>query len=211
MGEVLVFDYDGSGETIANYLEEEMPICISCLKSNTLYDFEKMSSREIYEGVKDELSAYVGRYKTIVLASPMISIVVKERLEKAFPRQKFIGCGGLELMEGLKNTENIVMLIPDKMKRIKEYQELKARCQKSVIEEPDCDKWVELLDSGWIGADKLRAELDEKCESRVVVYHPEIMAKTDRLQEVFGWRGELIDAREEILCGVKAGLGMMWN
>lgn len=211
MGEVLVFDCDGGGKAILDYLEDEMPVDISYLKSGNWYDFEKMSSREIYDLVKRELTAYIGRYKAIVLASPTVSVVVKERLEKEYPRQKFVGCGGAELIRELKGVRSVVMLIPEKMKRVREYQQLKARCQKYTIIEPNCERWSKLLDDGWMGVNKLRVELGEVNGSRVVIYHPGIMEKTERLQEVFGWRGELIDARKEILKGVKAGLGMVWN
>ena len=211
MGEVLVYDPDGNGRIIAEFLESEMPIKVDYLTCEAPRELRDLSSREIFERAKEDLGAFVGEYRAIVLASPVISMVAKEKLEEEFLRQKFVGCGGPELEEGLSGVGNVVMLIPERMKRVVEYQELKAKCQRSVIAEPDCERWVRLLDGGWIEIDKLKEELGGICGSKVVVCHPEILERADRLQEIFDWRGELVDARRGVLSEVKTKLGMAWS
>lgn len=209
MGEILVYDCKfGRGE-IAKYLDDELPFVVERIYSKTSLEIAKMSCKEIFEMVRRDLGRFVGQGKTIVLANPTVALVAGEQLRRRFPQQKFVGCGKRELHGEIGRAERVFVLASKRFKALNEYQSMKAMCQETQILEPDCQKWIDLMDGGWGKSNEAVQEVQSLGGAKVVMCHPRILERRDGVAEMVNWRGELADMRETILSRLRVQYGIM--
>ena len=205
---VLVYDYSVYGQTLCQYLEDELPIRTERIVDSA--DIEKMSDREIFWHVIEKIRPFIGKVIGVVIASPLVVAVAAGELEKLFPRQKFLYYGGGVLnglrridQMGLNQGDKIGIFVGDRIRRTRRYQASKAACQEMEVDELDCAKWLDLLDKGWLSQNDIIEEFRHRLGMKIVLCHQSMLIRENRLREMVDWRGEIINLEKEIVLPLK--------
>ena len=200
---ILVYGSRKSVWAIARFLESELPIETEKLIS--AMEFEGACSAEIDEGTENELRDKIGRYDVIVLADPINALKMNERLNRKYPKQKFVGYGwGLARM--IKKYRTIFILASREVRRTEEYQKMKAECQGVEIMESDGGGWIELIRGKCPTKEEIMERVKSACGAPILVLHQGL--PWNEVREIVDWRGEVVDMEEQILAGIKAELGL---
>lgn len=205
MREIIVYDFEFGSQELADYLERELPVVVT-----RMIDPRKISecdNREVQEMVVEAVRPYIGRAEVIVVTNPLVVAVALERLRGEFPRQIFVGYG--QKMEGLiSRMEKVFVLAPGRMKRMEMYQKMKAKCQETEINELDPARWMGLIKRGWLAKEEMTEEAKRLGGAKVVIIDPEMVVYEQKVEEMVGWRGEVVDMKAELLRQVKTEMGL---
>ncbi len=201
---VLIFDCGCCGAVLEQRIRDALPVEVERVVVEIGRDESgRISARE---GLYKQIERYIGMAEVIVIADPILALTILADLRSRFLSQKFVGYEG-NLDELTKGAREILILAPWALRRTEAYQRMKARCEHVGITEPDCEKWLQ--------ATKYRNRLtlpdlsnEIKIGVRVLVLNEGLLEKRDRLEEIIGWRGELIDFEEDITKKVQKVCGL---
>ena len=197
---ILVYDCSFFGQKLRNYCRKELEVQVELVMD--VFRPQEMSDREICRHVAEKLTPYVGAKRAILIVNPLVVSVVVGELEKIFPEQIFVYYGG-SLDGEICSSDKVAILALERVRRSQRYQAQKAAYQGVEISELDCEKWVDLIDRGWMGRDELFDEFRHRLGVKVLIYHQALLLREKKIEEVVDWRGEMIDVKKGVLleCG----------
>ena len=203
MNQILVYGSEGSTEAVARFLEGELPIEVDRMVSTE--DFRDASTRKVLEITEKDVVPIIGKYKIIVLADPLGAMVCESILAKRYPEQRFVSYGwGMAKL--IKKLRTVYVLVSMNIRRLEEYQKIKAKCQETEVREPDPAGWVELVRTEWPSKEQIIEEVKSAQDAPIIVCHPEL--PSDKIRELVDWRGEVMDVKVEMLIDLKNKIGM---
>ena len=205
MAEILIYSFGYSVQGICKFLTEELPVPIKVIVNP--YKLEDKTNHEVVKMIDEAMREYVGRFKIIVVANPLVVSIAGEYLKMKYKNQKFV-MFGQDMPKIIRRTSKIFVLASKRVRRTKKYQEMKAECQETEICELDCQKWLSIIDGGWLARDRMKEEVEKVYGSQIIIFHPELLLREKRVEEMVGWRGEVNDMRENLLDSLKVAMNM---
>lgn len=203
MRQILVYGGKRDVDAVATFLEGELPI--EAEKMVSTRDFMNLSAAEILEVTEGDIIPIIGEYKIIVLADPLGAMVCQSILSSRYPRQQFVSYGwGMARL--IKKLKTVYVLVSMNIRRLEEYQKIKAECQETEVKEPDPTGWVELVRSEWPSKEQITREVKSAQDAPIIVCHPEI--PFEKIRDLVDWRGEVMDVKPEMLADLKMKIGM---
>ena len=205
MTTILIYSFGYSAQGICKYLAEELPIPIKVIVDPCKP--EQKTNCEIVKIIDEAIKKYVGKFEIIVIANPLVASIAGEYLKTKYCRQKFI-MFGQDMSKIIRGAKKIFVLASKRVRQTKKYQEIKAACQGTEIYELDCQKWLNIVDGGWLARERMKEEVERVCGSQIIIFHSDLLLREKRIEEVVGWRGEVNDMRENLLDSLKAAMNM---
>ena len=201
---VLIFDCGFCGAELEQRIRDALPVEVERITIKTKHNnTEVMSTRR---DICDEVELYVGVADVIVITNPILASSILSELREKFPGQKFVGYDG-DSSEAISGASELLILAPVSLRRTEAYQWIKAKYNGIDVVEPDCEKWIQATKY----RNKLTSSslLDEvKIGVRVLVLYEDLLLRRDRLKEIIGWRGEIINFEEDITKKVGKACGL---
>lgn len=162
MLKVVVFDGGWGGETVAQYLANELQI-LDILRvidwENAPY--EEKDTTEVCRLAELALLDYIHKVDLIVLGGYSAAMAL-EYLRQKFPKQKFVAVG-INYYRVLKThhyPNRITILMNSPLLQTSLKEELKKNLPYSTLSIPDCSGWEELTNSGEFSIEIMRADLN---------------------------------------------------
>lgn len=209
MNKVLVYDWGWGGGVIGKYIEDELGVKTARVIDQGGMALLDSSAAEVCAHVEKALLPYIGTAEVIVLGNPTVTVLTEEHLRWKFPRQKFVGFG-LDLDAVAKGAERAIVLAPMRIRRTEKYQMMKARCEETEIWEPDSEKWMLMAQKRIDGRAEVEEAMHGMTQAKVVVYHPKVVLLQRQLEELVGWRGEVVDMKPGMVEELKKALDIRY-
>lgn len=205
MLKIVVFDPGWGGELIGDFIEEELPVEVIRIIDFKHAPYADKSRAEILQLTDEAVRPWVNEVDVIVLASSEVALLTQEYLEQKYPEQKFVSYGrGLDELIG--KIDKALILTTKGARKTKKYQEMKAGCQGSLLVEPDCDKWEELVDDGMM-TDEIIKDTVRGFEGGTIVIHcAGFLDVEDNLKRIFRWRADVINFKKVMMRDLCAAL-----
>ena len=207
MQEILVIYFGRMGLDVGGYLERELPIRVRSIVLGREVNWTGQNKRTLEMKAVELVRPYVGTVKVIVIANPVVALITGATLRREFPQQKIVGYEQ-GLAELLRETQRIFVLAPKEIRAAEQYQQLKAENSSTQVVEPDPTRWRWIIERGWLAADEKIKEIENLHGGKVVVFDTEMLPLMRDVEDMVGWRGEVVDLREKIVVMLKEELGL---
>lgn len=180
MLKIVVFDGGCGGETVANYLAEELGvievICAIDCRSNF---YEHKTQPELNRLVEKKLQPYIGKVDLIVLGGYTVSLSL-DYLREKYHHQKFVGVGVsyYRIFHASSYPMCITVIMNEALLTSSFCEELKDNLPFSTLSIPDCAGWGDLAGKGQLSASIMQTELAPYFD-----LHPIKRARTPKVQQ----------------------------
>ena len=201
---VLVFDCGFCGAELERRIRDALPVEVSRVVAKMRRSDDGAAG--VTRDICDEIEPYVGTVDVIVITNPILASGTLAELREKFPDQKFVGYDG-NLSKTISGASRLLILAPASLRRTEMYQGMKVKCDNIDIVEPDCDRWIRATRyQNKLTLPDLSDEI--KIGARVLILHEGLLLKRNRLKEIIGWRGEIINLEEDITWRVGKACGL---
>lgn len=207
--EVLIFDCGNFwGKKIEGHIKEELPVKVRRVEIDWNQDVEKEAFLDVVDKICEKIETYIGTVEVIVIADPELALIALASLRAKYGEQKFVGYEG-NLGELTYEANKVLIFAPVGLRRMEMYQKMKVQCSVGKVIEPRYEKWLSATRCN----NRLTLPRDFTKEitigMKVFILQRGLLAKRERLKELMGWRGELIDISEGITREVKEQCGLV--
>lgn len=161
MLKIIVFDGGCGGETVADFLADELGV-IEVIKviDRNHGSYENKSQVEICSLAERALKPYIDRVDLIVFGGYTVSLAL-ETLHAKYPHQKFVGLG-INYHRILKSNPypfKITALMQETLLDSPLRDELRDNLPFSTLAIPDCSGWSTLADQDQLSTDIIQKDL----------------------------------------------------
>ena len=204
---VLVFDLSWGAMIIGSYIEKEIPVQVK-LVIDDKDKYQTATDRKIKEYAVEKISEYAEEVDVIVLADIKVADVAKKCLERRFPGKSFVKYGW-DLPEIVEKYEKTMILASNELRETKVHRKMEKRCLGSEVKELDSDKWEKLMKRDKAEIEEyLDREVGDFTGERLVIGCSKFLLMKSRLEDVLGWKVEVIDMCPGVVAAINECLGM---
>lgn len=161
MLKILVFDGDGGGEIVSDFLAEELNVVeVNHIIDRSHGSYESKTLSEIQQLTESYLKPHIYQVDLIVLGGYTVSLAL-QYLQEKYPQQKFVGLS-VNYHRILKATNypiRITVIMNDNLLHSPLCDELRDSLPFSTLAIPDCSGWSGLADKDELSQEIMRTDL----------------------------------------------------
>ena len=188
---VVVFGSKASEDIIGNIIEDNLPVDVIKLTNQNNQEYTYRTESELREWIEEELSPYLGKVDAIVLCEPEMTLSSIQFLKDKYPDQEIVGYGQ-ELVRVLKDEPSARILLPQIVRRMTRYQEMKVECFGTKISEEGYAPGLKFSNLAEASSAVDRA-LENFPGGLVVIYSPDLVCLKKQLKKRAKWRATVVD------------------
>lgn len=188
---VVVFGSKAGENIIGDIIEENLPVEIIKLSNQNNQEYTYKTESELREWIEEELSPYLGKVDAIVLCEPEMTLSSVQFLKEKYPEQEIVGYGQ-ELVRVLKDKPSARILLPQIVRRMTRYQEMKVACHDTKISEGEYAPGLELSNPAEASF-VIDRVLENFSGGLLVIYSPDLVHIKEQLKKRTKWRATVVD------------------
>lgn len=193
---VVVLGDERGKDIIGSMIERELPVEV--IKVDDIGAKGDVSESEIREQAITALAPYMGKVDVVALANTDVMLAAEDSLKRMWPKQRIVGYGR-NLPNIFRNENAVRVLVPNTVKRMTKYREIK-------IDYPDVDISERCLKN--CSEPEIARNLCDFRGGTVVLCAVDLIRVKKQIQEKVKWRATVVDMRESMLRDVCSALGL---
>lgn len=212
MLKIAVFGSGWGGDVVADYLDENLGVVevVRVIDSQNSDQYIQKSKWNNLRLVEMALKPYVGEVDVIVLASFATRTVMK-CLCGRYPQQRFIQVDWPEEHLNGAMQHNVMILTEKKVRKSFDYRCWRRKLNGEKVIEPNCDRWLRMIDEGKWSRQMLRQELAPYRNKRidtVILGSTRLWDREEQIAQALGWQTFVIDTKKILLKKVCQALNL---